>query len=68
MRKIFRWAFSIAVIFGYMEAESIWSWGDLLNAVTIIINLIALIFLVKYVVKETRSRKTDESRPYTPIS
>ncbi len=38
-----------------MKVELIWSVGDLLNALTIIINLIALIFLVKYVVVETRS-------------
>lgn len=61
MRSIFRWAFSFTIIFGFMEAESIWSWGDILNAVTIIINLIALIFLVKYVIRETRGRRKDES-------
>ena len=42
LRRIFRWAFSIAIIFGFMKVELIWSVGDLLNAATIIINLTAL--------------------------
>jgi len=59
-RKFFRWAFSIAILFGFMKVESLWSVGDLLNASTIIINLIALIFLVKYAVSKTASFRMHE--------
>jgi AGCS family alanine or glycine:cation symporter len=60
VRKIFRWTFTILIIFGFLKVESLWSVGDLLNALTIIINLIALIFLVKYVVTETKSFRTNK--------
>jgi len=58
MRRIFRWAFSAAIIFGFMKAETLWSWGDLLNAFTIVINLLALIFLIKRVVLETKLHRS----------
>ncbi|MFC1562090.1 alanine/glycine:cation symporter family protein [candidate division KSB1 bacterium] len=61
MRKIFRWAFSIAVIFGYFDATVLWEWGDLLNAFTILVNLFALIFLINRVVKETGIFKMKET-------
>jgi len=54
VRKYFRWAFSFVILLGFMKVELIWSIGDLLNASTIIINLIALIFLVKFVVSKTK--------------
>ena len=54
IKILFRWAFSIAIIFGFMKVESLWSVGDLLNALSILVNCVALIFLVRYVVKETK--------------
>lgn len=51
IRRYYRWAFSVAILFGYMEAEFLWSWGDLLNALTVIINVVAVFLLGKYVVK-----------------
>lgn len=54
-RKIFRWAYSIAILFGFMKVESIWSFGELFNASILISNLVALIFLIKYAVKKTKS-------------
>ncbi|MFC1564850.1 alanine/glycine:cation symporter family protein [candidate division KSB1 bacterium] len=49
----FRWAFCIAIIFGYFSVESLWSVGDLLNGFTILTNLVALVFLIKYVFRES---------------
>jgi AGCS family alanine or glycine:cation symporter len=54
IKKLFRWLFSIAIVFGFMKVESLWSVGDLLNALSILVNSVALIFLVKYVVTETK--------------
>jgi len=51
MRKVYRWAFCVVIIFGFFEAELLWSWGDLLNAFTVLINVIAVVFLIRYVVK-----------------
>ncbi|MCP5103505.1 MAG: alanine:cation symporter family protein, partial [bacterium] len=59
MRKIFRWAFCLIVTFGFMEAELLWSCGDLLNASIVIINVTALFFLVRYVVSYTRQGKLE---------
>jgi AGCS family alanine or glycine:cation symporter len=50
MRKIFRWAFCLAIIFGFIEAELLWSFADLLNASIVIINVTAVFFLIRYVV------------------
>ena len=61
IRKIFRWAFSIAILFGFMKVESIWSIGDLLNASIIIINLTALMFLIKLAVKQSKRFRSIES-------
>ena len=57
MRKIFRWAFCVLIIFGFIEAELLWSFADLLNASIVIINVTAVFFLVKFVV----SRETEKS-------
>ncbi|MCK5148528.1 sodium:alanine symporter family protein [bacterium] len=51
IRKGFRWAFSVAIIFGFMKVELVWSIGDFLNATTILINLAALLFMIHHVVK-----------------
>ncbi len=57
MRKIFRWAFCMVIIFGFFEAESLWSCADLLNASIVIINVTAVFFLIKYVVSSSNNRK-----------
>lgn len=49
VKKLYRWLFSIAIVFGFLKVELIWSVGDLLNGATILINLTALIFLIRYV-------------------
>jgi AGCS family alanine or glycine:cation symporter len=54
VRKLFRWLFSITIIFGFFKVEFLWSVGDVLNALTIVINLIALLFLVKHVILKTK--------------
>ena len=58
IKKLFRWVFSIAIMFGFIKVESLWSVGDLLNALSILVNSVALIFLVKYVVTETKLFRT----------
>ena len=57
MRKVFRWGFCLLIIFGFMEAELLWSFADLLNASIVIVNVIAVFFLIRYVVSYTRHRK-----------
>ena len=52
LRKFFRWAFCLAIVFGFLEAEALWSWGDLLNGFTVLINVIAVILLIKFVVRK----------------
>lgn len=59
MRKIFRWGFCLLIIFGFIEAELLWSFADLLNASIVIINVVAVLLLVKHVVAYTRQRKTE---------
>jgi AGCS family alanine or glycine:cation symporter len=60
IRKIFRWAFCTFIIFGFMEAELVWSIADLLNASIVIINVIALFLLIKHVVSYTRQGKIEK--------
>ncbi len=52
-RKTFRWVFCGAIIFGFIDAETLWSVGDLLNAFTVIVNVIAVVLLIRLVVKKT---------------
>ncbi len=61
IKKFFRWAFSIAIVFGFLKVESVWSVGDLFNAVSMVVNITALIFLVKYAVKESKRRLLDRA-------
>jgi Na+/alanine symporter len=44
------------IVFGFIEAELLWSFADLLNASIVIINVTAVFFLVKFVVSYTKSR------------
>jgi len=59
MRKVFRWLFCAAIVFGFFKVESLWSVGDLLNGFTVLVNVIAVIFLIKYVVQETPKWSVD---------
>ena len=54
MRKIFRWIFCVVIAFGFFEPELVWSSADILNASIVLINVTALVFLFKYVVKTTK--------------
>jgi AGCS family alanine or glycine:cation symporter len=47
VRKAYRWMFSAAVLFGFFEPELLWSWGDLLNAGTVLVNVTAVILLAR---------------------
>lgn len=64
MRKVFRWAFCLVIIFGFFEAESLWSCADLLNASIVIINVTALFFLIKHVVSSSKNRKQNNIRKF----
>jgi len=49
VRTPYRWMFSIAVCFGFLEAELLWSWGDVLNGMTVLINVLAITLLIRFV-------------------
>ena len=60
VRKLFRWMFCFAILIGMIsDPEVIWSWGDILNALTVVVNLTALLFLVGHVVKLTMQHKNE---------
>jgi AGCS family alanine or glycine:cation symporter len=48
VRKLYRWMFCVAICFGFLEAELLWSWGDLLNGVTVLINVVAVSLLIRF--------------------
>lgn len=53
-KVIYRWLFCISILIGAASnAENIWSWGDLLNGLTVIINLIGILALSPVVVRTT---------------
>ncbi|UCF36376.1 MAG: sodium:alanine symporter family protein [Acidobacteriota bacterium] len=54
IRKFYRWAFCLAICFGFFEAELLWSWGDLLNALTVLINVVAVVLLIGYCLPKRR--------------
>ena len=60
MRKIFRWAFCVVIAFGFFEPELVWSSADILNASIVIINVTALVFLFKHVLKITSPMNPDK--------
>lgn len=49
VRKTYRWMFCVAICFGFLEAELLWSWGDLLNGMTVLINVIAVTLLIRFI-------------------
>jgi len=52
IKVYYRWLFCSAILLGATsEAENIWSLGDLLNGITVIINLIGIILLSPVVIK-----------------
>jgi alanine or glycine:cation symporter, AGCS family len=54
IKVYYRWLFCSAILLGATsEVENIWSLGDLLNGVTVIINLIGIILLTPVVIKLT---------------
>ncbi len=53
-KMYYRWLFCFAILIGAnSNAENIWSMGDLLNGVTVLINLIGIVALSPRVVKTT---------------
>ena len=56
-KAVYRWAFGVAILFGFLKVELVWSLGDLLNASIILINLTALVFLLRHAVEESRARE-----------
>ncbi len=60
MRKVFRWVFCVVIAFGFLEPELVWSSADILNASIVIINVTALIFLFKHVLKITGPMNPDK--------
>ncbi len=54
----YRWLFCFSIFIGAASsAENIWSWGDLLNGITVIINLIGVLALSGLVVREVLAQK-----------
>lgn len=50
----YRWLFCLCIFLGAnSNPENIWSWGDLLNAITVVINLIGILGLSAMAVKAT---------------
>ena len=57
IKKIYRWLFCITIMLGAVnDAEKIWSLGDLLNGITVIINLIGIAALSPLVIKLTKEK------------
>lgn len=57
IKKYYRWLFTLAILIGALGSpENIWSMGDLLNGITVIINLIGIIALSPVVIKATFSK------------
>ena len=54
VKKYYRWLFCALILIGAnSNAENIWSLGDLLNGITVIINLIGILALSSIVIKTT---------------
>ena len=54
VKVYYRWLFCAAILLGATsDAENIWSLGDLLNGVTVIINLIGILLLSPVIIKLT---------------
>lgn len=59
-KKYYRWLFCACILIGAVpNAEYIWSLGDVLNGITVIINLIGIIALSGVVIKKTREYFND---------
>ncbi len=60
VKKLYRWLFCLAILGGAVKkAELIWSWGDLLNGITVIINVVVLVLILKIVVKWSFNKGND---------
>lgn len=58
IKKYYRWLFTIAILIGALGSpENIWSMGDLLNGITVIINLIGILALSPVVIKATFAKE-----------
>jgi AGCS family alanine or glycine:cation symporter len=60
-KVVYRWLFCFSILIGAnSSAENIWSWGDLLNGLTVIINLIGILALSPVVVRTTFEKVRDK--------
>ena len=56
-KNFYRCAFSIMIAFGFFKVETIWSVGDIFNAIVIGVNVISIFFLIHKVVNGTKLKK-----------
>jgi len=55
IKKLFKWTFCAVIFFGgFFKVETVWNFGDTLNGLMAIPNIIALILLTNVVIKATR--------------
>ena len=45
-KKYFRIGFCIMISIGFIKVETIWSVGDIFNAILITVNVISILFLI----------------------
>lgn len=62
VKKIFRWLFSFAILFGFLKVETIWSIADILNASLILINLFVLVIILKHVFELIKRKSPSDLR------
>ena len=54
--KAYRWLYILAVFIGpFMTVEAVWTIADIFNALMALPNLIAILFLNKVIVSETKA-------------
>lgn len=53
-KRVYKWLFCMAILIGAVDdAEKIWSMGDVLNGITVLINLVGIVALSPVVVRTT---------------
>ncbi len=53
-KRVYRWLFCLAILAGATrDVENVWSMGDFLNGLTVIINLVGIVALSRVVAKTT---------------
>lgn len=63
VKRVYKWLFCLAILLGANpNAENIWSLGDLLNGLTVLINLVGIVALSSVVAKTTFEKTSPASR------